>query len=102
MYEGRKAIVQSKGKRCLYEKCVRKEGNRVRNFINKLASQLIRTFPTTLHIFEDLKKEDMISRDRLGRRGGRGMLEHRRKTIHGRIGERALTEGVPARNTTRT
>jgi putative transposase len=66
VYEGKKAIVQSKGKRCLYEKCVGRERNRVRDFINKLASQLIRTFPATLHVFEDLKKEDMMSRDRVG------------------------------------
>ena len=35
--------------------------------MNKLASQLIRTFPNTLHIFEDLEKEDMIGKGRVGK-----------------------------------
>jgi len=32
-------------------------------------------FPNTVHVFEDLDKEDLVSRKKGGRIGGREMLE---------------------------
>jgi len=102
VYERKKATAQSKGKRELYEKYVRRERNRVRDFMNKLSSQLIRTFPNTLHVFEDLEKEDMIGKGRVGRGRRKRNARTPWKTIHRKIGEKAPTARVPARNTTRT
>jgi len=102
VYERKKAVAQSKGKRDLYEKYVMRERNRVRDFTNKLASQLIRTFPNTLHVFEDLEKEDMIGKGRVGRGRRKRNARTPWKTIHRKIGEKAPTARVPARNTTRT
>jgi putative transposase len=102
VYERKKAIAQSKGKRKLYEKYVRRERNRVRDFINKLSSQLIRTFPNTLHIFEDLEKEDMIGKGRVGKGRRKRNARTPWKTIHRKISEKAPIARVPARNTTKT
>jgi len=102
VYEEKKRIAQSKGRRDLYEKYVRREKNRVRDFMNKLASQLIRTFPNTLHIFEDLEKEDMIDKGRVEKNRRKRNARTPWKTIHRKIGEKALTAKVPARNTSRT
>ncbi len=102
IYERKKAVAQSKGKRDLYEKYVRRERSRVRDFINKLASQLTRTFPNTLHVFEDLDKEDMIGKGRVEKNRRKRNARTPWKTMHRRISEKALTARVPARNTTRT
>jgi putative transposase len=102
VYERRKRVAQSKGKRELYEKYVRRERNRVRDFTNKLASQLIRTFPNTLHVFEDLEKDDMIGKGRVGKGRRKRNARTPWKTIHRKIGGKALTARVPARNTSKT
>jgi putative transposase len=102
VYEKKKRVAQSKGKRELYEKYVRRERNKVRDFMNKLASQLIRTFPNTLHVFEDLEKEDMIGKGRVGKERRKRNARTPWKTIHRKIGEKALTARVPARNTSKT
>jgi len=44
----------------IYEKYVARERNRERDFVNKLASGLTRLFPNTIHVFEDLEKEDLV------------------------------------------
>ena len=102
VYERKKAIAQSKGKRKLYEKYVRRERNRVKDFMNKLASQLTRTFPNTLHVFEDLEKEDMIGKGRVGKERRKRNARTPWKTIHRRIGEKAPIARVLARNTSKT
>jgi len=56
-YERKKAMAQSRGKRELYEKYVRRERNREKDFINKLSAGLRLLFPNTVHVFEDLGKE---------------------------------------------
>jgi hypothetical protein len=76
VYEHKKAIAQSKGKRELYEKYVRRERNREKDFINKPSAGLGRILPNTVHVFEDLDKEDSLA-GKGGRMGGREMLEHR-------------------------
>jgi putative transposase len=70
--------------------------------MNKLASQLIRTFPNTLHVFEDLDKDDMIDKGRVEKNRRKRNAKTPWKTIHRRIGEKALTAKVPARNTSKT
>ena len=52
-------------RRELYEKYVARERNRVRDFINKLSAGLRRLSPTSIHVFEDLDKGDMVSRGRV-------------------------------------
>ena len=64
-YEGKKANAQRKCKRELYEKCIARERNRERDFKNKLAAGLGRILPNSIHVFEDLDKGDMVSRERV-------------------------------------
>jgi molybdenum-dependent DNA-binding transcriptional regulator ModE len=40
-------------------------------------------FQNSIHVFEDLDKEDMVSREKGGRIGGRGMPEHHGKEYIG-------------------
>jgi len=58
VYEGKKSTAQSKRKADIYEKYVARERNRERDFMNKLAKELANLFPNTIHVFEDLEKED--------------------------------------------
>ncbi len=67
MYERKKPIAQSRGKRELYEEYVRRERNREKDFINKLSAGLRLPFPNTIHVFEDLDKEDLVSRKKRGK-----------------------------------
>jgi len=76
VYEGKKAIAQRKNKRDLYKKYVTRERNGERDFVNKLVAGLSRLFPNTIHVFEDLDKEDLVFRKGLRKLGGRGTLEH--------------------------
>ena len=62
MYERKKPIAQSRGKRELYEKYVRRERNREKDSINKPSAGLRMLSQNTIHAFEDLDKEDMVSR----------------------------------------
>jgi len=62
LYERKKAIAQSRGKRELYEKYVRRERNREKDSINKPSAGLRMLSQNTIHAFEDLDKEDMVSR----------------------------------------
>ncbi|MDT7888553.1 MAG: hypothetical protein RQ885_06210 [Desulfurococcales archaeon] len=50
VYERKKAIAQSKGKRDLCEEYVARE----RDFVNKLIAGLRRPFPNTIRVLEDL------------------------------------------------
>jgi len=82
-----------------YEKKIiaQRKGNR--DFKNKLLVALRRPFPNTIHVFEDLDKEDMVSRKKVGRRKRNSRTPWR--SIHRRISEVALTAFVDLRNTSR-
>jgi putative transposase len=100
VYERKKAIAQSRGKRELYEKYVRRERNREKDFINKLSAGLRMLFPNSIHVFEDLDKEDLVSRKR-----AKNMRKRNARTpwkrIHKRMSEVALTASVDPSNTSR-
>jgi len=64
-YEGKKVIAQRKGKRELYEKYKARERNKARDFRNKLSAGFRRLSPNSIHVFEDLDKGDMVSRERV-------------------------------------
>jgi putative transposase len=101
LYERKKAIAQRKGRGELYEKYVRRERNREKDFINKLSAGLRMLFPNTIHVSEDLDKEDLVSRKkrRKNRRKRNARTPWRR--IHRRMSEVALTAYVDPRNTSR-
>jgi putative transposase len=72
-------MAQRKSKRELYEKYVRRERNREKDFINKPSSGLRMLFQNTVHVFEDLDKEDLVSRKRAkNRRKGNARTPWRR------------------------
>jgi putative transposase len=100
LYGRKKAIAQSRGKRELYEKYVRRERNREKDFINKLSAGLRRLFQNTVHVFEDLDKEDLVSKKR-----AKNMRKRNARTpwkrIHKRMSEVALTAYVDPSNTSR-
>jgi putative transposase len=48
--------------RGVYEEYVRRERNREKDSINKPSAGLRMLSPNTVHVFEDLDKEDMVSR----------------------------------------
>jgi putative transposase len=98
VYKRKKAIVQRKGKRELYEKYVRRERDREKDFINKPSAGLRRILPNPIHVFEDLDKEDLVSRKRAKNRRKRNYRTPR-KRIHRRVLEVALTAYVDPRNT---
>jgi putative transposase len=96
-YERKKAIAQSRGKRELYEKYVRRERNREKDSINKPSAGLRMLFQNTIHVFEDLDKEDMVNRKKRRKRNARTPW----KRIHRRISEAALTAYVDPSSTSR-
>jgi putative transposase len=100
VYERKKAMAQSKGRRELYEKYVRRERNREKDFINKLSAGLRMLFQNTIHVFEDLDKEDLVSRKRAKNRRKRNARTPW-KRIHRRVSEVALTAYVDPSNTSR-
>ena len=97
VYERKKAIAQRRGKRELYEKYVRRERNREKDFINKPSAGLRMLFPNTVHVFEDLDKEDLVSRKKRRKRNARTPW----RRIHRRMSEVTLTAYVDPRNTSR-
>jgi putative transposase len=100
VYEHKKAIAQRKGRGELYEKYVRRERNREKDSINKPSAGLRMLFQNTIHVFEDLDKEDLVSRKRAKNRRKRNYRTPW-KRIHRRISEVALTASVDPSNTSR-
>jgi putative transposase len=100
-YERKKVIAQRKGRRELYEKYVRRERNREKDFINKLSAGLRMLFQNTIHVFEDLIKEDLVSRKKRGKNRRKRNARTPWKRIHKRISEVALTAHVDPRKTSR-
>jgi putative transposase len=101
LYERKKAIAQSRGKRELYERYVRRERNREKDSINKPSAELRMLFPNTIHAFEDLDKEDMVSRKKRGKNRRKRNARTPWKRIHKRISEVALTAYVDPSSTSR-
>ena len=101
VYERKKRIAQSKGLKYVYEKYNARERNREKDFINKLASGLTKLFPNSVHVFEDLEKENLVSR-----REPKGRRKRNARTpwelIQRKASERAVIERVPPENTSRT
>jgi putative transposase len=81
-----KAIAQSMGKRDLYEKYVARERSRERDSVNKLVAGLRILFPSTIHVFEDLDKEDLVNRKRV-KKNRRRNARTPWKGIHRRVSE---------------
>jgi putative transposase len=102
VYERKKRIAQSRYLKDIYEKYVARERNRERDFVNKLASGLTRLFPNTIHVFEDLEKEELVS----GRKAPKSRRKRNARTpwkiIQKKISERAFVVKVSPRNTSRT
>jgi putative transposase len=101
LYGRKKAIAQRKGRRELYEKYVRRERNKEKDFINKLSAGLRMLFPNSIHVFEDLDKEDLVSRKKREKNRRKRNARTPWKRIHKRMSEVALTAYVDPRNTSR-
>jgi len=101
VYEHKKAIAQSKGKRELYEKYVRRERDREKDSINKPSAGLRRLFSNSIHVFEDLDREDLVSRKRVERKRRKRNARTPWRRIHRRMSEVALTAYVDPSNASR-
>jgi len=102
VYEKKKAIAQSRGKREVYEKYVKRERNRERDFVNRLAKGLAVLFSNSVHVFEDLDKEDLISREKAPKSRRKRNARTPWKLIQRKLSEKALVVKVSPRNTSRT
>jgi putative transposase len=102
VYERKKRIAQSKGLKSIYEKYVARERNRERDFVNKLASGLTRLFPNTIHVFEDLEKEDLVCRKKTSRNRRKRNARTPWINIQKKISEKAVVVKVSPKNTSRT
>ena len=76
-------------------------GDREKDFINKPSAGLRMLFQNSIHVFEDLDKEDMVSRKKRGKNRRKRNARTPWKRIHKRISEVALTAYVDPRNTSR-
>jgi len=101
-YEKKKRIAQSKGLKGIYEKYVARERNREKDFVNKLASGLTRLFPNTIHVFEGLEKEELVSKRKTSKSRRKRNARTPWKLIHKKISEKAVVVKVSPKNTSRT
>jgi len=102
VYERKKRIAQSRGLKGIYEKYVTREHNRERDFVNKLASGLTRLFPNTIHVFEDLEKEDLVCKKKTSRNRRKRNARTPWISIQKKISEKAVAVKVSPKNTSRT
>jgi putative transposase len=102
VYERKKRIAQSRGLKDVYEKYVARERNRERDFINKLVSGLIRLFPNTIHVFENLEKEELVNRRKTPKSRRKRNARTPWKIIQKKISEKAVVVKVSPKNTSRT
>ena len=58
-------------------------------------------FPNTVHVFEDLDKEDLVSKEKRGKNRRKRNYRTPWKRIHRRMSEVALTAHVDPSNTSR-
>jgi putative transposase len=97
----RKPWRRGKGRGDLYERYVRRERNREKDSINRSSAGLRMLFPNTIHAFEDLDKEEMVSRKKRAKNRRKRNYRTPWKRIHKRMSEDALTAFVDPRNTSR-
>jgi putative transposase len=57
--------------------------------------------PNSVHVFEDLDKEDLVSRKKRGKKRGKGNARTPWRWIHRRMSEVTLTASVDPSNTSR-
>ena len=100
--EKKKRIAHSKGLNDIYEKYVARERNREGDFVNKLASGLTRLLPNTIHVFEDLEKEDLVCRKKTSRNRRKRNVRTSWISIQKKISEKAVVVRVSSKNTSRT
>ena len=101
-YEKKKAVAQSKNKREVYEKYVKRERNRERDFVNKLAKGLATLFQSAVHVFEDLEKEDLTSKSKAPKNRRKRNARTPWKLVQRKLSEKAPVVKVSPRNTSRT
>jgi putative transposase len=101
-YEKKKRTAQSKGLKSIYEKYVARERKREKDFINKLASGLTRLLPNTIHVFEDLEKEDLVSRRKTPKSRRKKNARTPWKLVQKKISEKAIIVKISPKNTSRT
>jgi len=100
--EKRKAIAQSRNKREMYEKYVKRERDRERDFINKLAKGLVALFSNSVHVFEDLEKEDLISENKAPKSRRKRNARTPRKLIQRKLSKKTAVVKVSPKNASRT
>ena len=97
VYEKKKAVAQSKHKKEVYERYVKRERNRERDFVNKLAEGLATLFPSVVHVFEDLISKSKAPKSRRKRNARTPW-----KLIQRKLSEKAPVVKVSPKNTSRT
>jgi putative transposase len=102
VYEMKKRVAQSKGLKEIYEKYVVRERNRERDFVNKLVNGLTRLFPNTIHVFENLEKDDLISKKRVRKIRRKRNARTPWKLFQKKISEKTVIVKVSPKNTSRT
>jgi len=101
-YERKKRMAQSKGLKSVYEKYVTRECNRERDFLNKLVSGLTRLFLNIIYVFEDLEKEDLVSKGKTSKSRRKKNARTPWMLIQKKISEKAIIVKVSPNNTSRT
>jgi len=102
VYEKKKAVAQGKNKKEVYEKYVARERNRERDFVNKLAKQLAKLLPNAVHVFEDLEKEDLVSKNNVPKSRRKRNARTPWKLVQRKLSEKVLVVKVSPKNTSRT
>ena len=102
VYGKKKATAQSENKREIYKKYVKRERDRERDFINKLVKGLITSFPNAVHVFEDLEKEDLVSKKKTSKPRRKRNAGTPWKLIQRKLSEKTIIVRVSPKNTSRT
>ncbi len=109
VYQGKRSKAQKvaskrlKRGRELLEKYTHRERNKCRDIERKIAAQLVRLFPNTVHGFERLSKESMIRRDRNRSKKLRKRIARVSwRNIVREIGQRAIVKEVNPKDTSKT
>lgn len=102
VYDKKKAVAQSKNNREIYEKYVKREHNKERDFINKLVKGLTILFPNAVHVFEDLEKEDLVSKNKAPKNRRKRNARTPWKLIQRKLSEKTIVVKVSPKNTSRT
>ncbi|MEM1515939.1 MAG: zinc ribbon domain-containing protein [Thermofilum sp.] len=101
-YEEVISKLQSAGREELTEKYRKRMRSRERDFLSKLAAQLAATFPNVIFAFEDLDKENLVSRERVPKERRKRNWRAPWLTIQRKVAEKAPVVRISARNTSRT